>query len=115
MSHNAILEALNDKRFNLTDEKRLQQEIADVLDQNGLAFEREARLETGIIDFLCADGVGIEVKIKAPKRHIYRQCVRYCCDDKVRSLILVSATTVGLPARILEKPVTTMSLGSAWL
>lgn len=110
-----IVVALRRHRFHLVDEKRLQAEIAAVLDGEALAHEREVKLASGsVIDFLVGD-VGLEVKIKGGKKSIYRQCERYCGFDQVKTLVLATNRSMGVPPAIGGKPVYVVSLGKAWL
>lgn len=111
-----FIAAVTSHRFDLSDEKVLQADIAGVLTKLGAQFKREVRLNSSdIVDFMLPDGLAVEVKIKAPKRTIYRQCKRYCAHDAVSGLILVTATAIGFPEEIEGKPCWVASLGRAWL
>lgn len=100
----------------LNNEKRLQADIEKLLIANGVPCKREVDLGNGdIIDFMLPGGLGIETKIKESKREIYRQCVRYCKHDQVSDLVLVSATALGFPETLNEKPCYVVSLGAGWL
>lgn len=90
--------------------------IARLFEERGVLYRREVVLsDRDRIDFMLENGVGIEVKIKATKRLIYRQCERYCEHESVHSLILVSGTAMGFPREINGKPCWVASLGSGWL
>lgn len=111
-----LVTALRRARLLASRESTLQQRIADLLTTQGVAFEAEARLAPGErIDFLAAGGIGIEAKVKYPKRAIYRQLERYAAIDAITSLVLVTGTALGLPAEILGKPVYFVSIGRAGL
>lgn len=100
----------------LREEKRLQESISGVLTENNIPHEREHRLsDTDIVDFRFPSGLVMEVKIKAPKRGIYRQCKRYCEHDEVKGLILATATATGFPPEINGRPCWVASLGTGWL
>jgi hypothetical protein len=82
-----IIDLLNRNRLPLSDEKRLQAEMALVFDTAGLTFRREVRLGArDIVDFMVEDDpcppdggsqIAIEVKIGGSRRAIYRQLERY--------------------------------------
>lgn len=100
----------------MNNEKRLQSEIEELFVANNILYKREVALGNGdIIDFMLAEGIGLEVKIEETKRAIHRQCARYCKHEQVRSLILVSATAMGFPEEIFGKPCYVASLGTGWL
>lgn len=105
-------------RFDLSDEKVCQAEIADWLEPRlpaGVAMTREARMGRDIPDFL-VDGVAVEVKMNsAQPRAVVRQLNRYAAHDDVRALILVSNRAIALPSALNGKPVFAVSLGKAWL
>ena len=63
--------------------------IARELERCGIPFEREVSLgDRRRIDFLCAGGVGIEVKKGSPNRAaLVAQARRYCSSDRVSSMI----------------------------
>lgn len=111
----ALVRFLEGRRFPLSDEKRLQEEIETQLLAGAFAFEREVKLGDGdIIDFVVGR-IGLEVKIKGAKREIYRQCERYCAHDQITGLVLASNVAMGLPVEIAGKPVRLASLGKGWL
>jgi len=100
----------------LHDEKEAQATLSGVLDAAGVRHKREVRLSPGnVVDFMVEGGIAIEVKLRAPKRAIYRQCERYCQHEQVKALILVSATATGFPPDINGKPCWVASLGRGWL
>jgi hypothetical protein len=104
-------------RCDLSDEKATQAQIAEGLTRAGVPFERERRLSgRDVIDFLVGDDIGVEVKLRStPKRAVYKQLQRYTSHDVIRSLILVTNLSMGLPERIGGKPAYFVSLGQAWL
>lgn len=100
----------------LREEKKLQEAISGVLTENNIPHKREHRLsDEDIVDFLFPSGLVMEVKIKAPKRAIYRQCERYCGHKEVKGLILATATATGFPPEINDRPCWVASLGTGWL
>jgi hypothetical protein len=99
-----------------SNEIAVQEKISDILTQHGIVHKREVVLGPGDRpDFMIVGGIAIEVKLKASKRAIYRQCERYCAYDQVTGLILVSATAMGFPEEIHGKSTWVASLGGGWL
>lgn len=118
ISAGAIIKLLHSQRVDLSSEKRAQNDIEAVLVQHGISHVREYRLsDRDILDFFLAEsGLGIEVKIKgAAKMAVFRQLERYAAHDAVRSLLLVTNLSMGLPPEIGGKPAHYASLGRAWL
>lgn len=100
----------------LKDEKSVQHDISVLLDRAGIRHKREVVLSPGnVVDFMLEGGTAVEVKLKAPKRAVYRQCERYCTHPQVKALVLVSATATGFPGEIKGKPCWVASLGVGWL
>ena len=103
-------------RFDLSDEKRTQTQLADALTAAGLPFAREHALSEGdVVDFLVAGILAVELKIKGSKKAIFRQLERYAGHDCVHAILLVSALAIPLPATIKGKPAATASLAFGWL
>lgn len=97
-------------------EKSVQEQLSEILATAGIPHGREVVLGPGdIVDFMIEGGTALEVKLKAPKRAIYRQCVRYCSHPQVKALILATATAMGFPEEINGKPCWVASLGRSWL
>lgn len=111
----SIVRIIQSRRFSLSDEKRLQAEMAEVFTEAGIEHQRECRLDAAnIVDFKI-DDVVIEVKIKSPRTALYRQIERYCEFNEVKALILVTNVPTGMPAEVKGKPVYVVSLAKAWL
>jgi len=111
-----ILNVLATYSFSLSDEKVLQGEISDVLNQEGITHRREVRLnEKDIIDFVFEGGIGMEVKIKGQKLAIYRQLRRYAAAEQINQLILLTSVSMGTPGVIEGKPTAVLSLSRAHL
>lgn len=99
-----------------SNEIAVQEKISELLTKHGVQHKREVVLGPGDRpDFMIVGGIAIEVKLKASKRAIYRQCERYCAYDQVKGLILVSATAMGFPEEIHGKSTWVASLGGGWL
>lgn len=91
---------LRKKRFSeLTNEKRLQNEIEFELKKNGVEYNREKKMSDGnIIDFyLPSIKCGIEVKIKRGALKLYEQVERYSKTGLLSSIIIVSNIPMAFP------------------
>lgn len=107
---------LRHRRFVTATEAALQAGIGEALREWNVPFDREFRLSAAErIDFWVDGYIGIEAKVRYPKRSIYRQLQRYAGHDALKALILVTGTAMGLPAQILGKPVFYVSLGRSAL
>lgn len=80
-------------------ESHLQAKVAAALATAGIRFEREARLGTrSRIDFLCAGGIGIEVKKGKPgSAAVNAQIERYLGHPQLSALVLVVERNVFKP------------------
>lgn len=111
--------ALDGKRFDLQNEKKLQQEVADALRNGGVFFHREHKLsDKSIIDFFVPifdRGIGLELKISGSPKSIYKQLERYCEFPQVHEIVLITNKTIGLPSAINGKSTHIINLGKAWL
>ena len=118
MTPEALCEVLAAGRFDLSDEKACQLEIAAWFDDHcpDLVVSREHRLShRDIVDFL-AGSVAIEIKMNgAAPRPILRQLERYAAFPDVSAVILVSNRAIAAPATVCGKPLYVVSLGKAWL
>jgi len=112
-----IVRVVRSYRLDLSDEKRMQAELAEAFAAEGIACEREVRLTAADIpDFLTPDGVAVECKLRGQgKKAIFRQMGRYCAHERVRALVLVTNVAMGLPPVILGKPVYYATLSRGWL
>jgi hypothetical protein len=113
-----VVVSLNNKRFQLHDEKALQKEIHSVLSLElpHIPLIREYHLDSNnILDLYIAESLGVEVKIKGGKRDLYRQCERYCSFDEVKELLLITNLSIGFPEQIKGKDCYVLKLGTAWL
>lgn len=112
-----VLRALGDLRITKArDEYDLQQAVQSCLCRHALAHTREARLgPRARIDFLCANGVGIEIKQRRPNaRQLREQVARYAAFDTVSALVVVAGRGVRLPARVADKPCAVVCLDRLW-
>ncbi len=71
------------------DEKNMQAGVEIAFRDAGIAFDREAKLSLGTIDFLVGT-IGVECKLSGTKARVMEQLLRYACDEKVTELLLVT-------------------------
>ena len=110
-----LVRLIETHRFDLSDEKTTQAEIAQMLAAARLAYRREVNLGDGdIVDFMVGD-IAVEVKIKGSRLAIFRQCERYCNRTAVAALVLATNVAMSLPLHILGVRVHVASLGRGWL
>lgn len=114
----ALISLLGRDRFDYVDEKICQVQIESFLTMHEACYIREARIGNGYVDFFFPRS-GLVLEIKACKkwnaREVYRQCERYCSDDKVTGLVLATGRSQGMPPEIAGKPVRVLSLGASFL
>lgn len=110
-----IKQAIEGVSYNLADEKEMQEAMYENLKE--LGFVREYRLQKGqIIDFYReSDGIGIEVKVKGQVTAIFRQCKKYCKNEKISIFILVTAKSMGFPVEIEGKSCYYISISKSML
>ena len=107
--------ALRNVKFNLGDEKALQQQLANRFTEKGISFKKEFVFDkSSIIDFLI-DDIGVEVKIKGGKKAIYKQCLRYSTYSEVKQLLLITNVSMGVPEMLNDKPIYVFNLAVAWM
>ena len=89
--------------------------VGETLAAAGIAAEHEKKLAPRCrIDFLCG-GVGVEIKKGRPNaRELLKQVERYLACDELREIIVVTQKDTPLPARVLGKRVTCISLNRLW-
>lgn len=113
-----IVETLHGLRLSPVQyEAQLCGSIAGALEGARIPFEREVSLGgQRRIDFLCAGGVGIEVKKGSPNAAaLVSQARRYCTSDRVLALVLVVERNVIRASEIIKRtPVFYVGLNSNW-
>jgi hypothetical protein len=78
-------------RFTVACEADLQASVESALRVAGVTFVREVVLAKGErIDFLCAGGIGLELKIKGGGSEVLRQLQRYAASEVIAELVLVT-------------------------
>jgi hypothetical protein len=112
-----ITEALSRLRIpKIIEEFQLYNLISTELIRSGIRFEREVRLgPRSRIDYLCEDGIGIEVKkSKPPQAKIMEQLGKYAASPRISALILVVERFTDLPEEINGKPCKSIGLNRLW-
>lgn len=83
------------------DETALQDHIERLLSENNTVFTREYIISPrDRIDFILADGTGIEVKVAGSVTSLNRQLVRYAENDCIQRLIIVTTKRTHLPGML---------------
>jgi len=111
-----VVTLIRTSKLDLSTEKRAQSDFEQRLKDSGVWYEREVRLsDHDIVDFLI-DGIAIEFKLRPKgKKAVYRQLCRYATYDRVKAVMLVSCTSMGIPEQIDGKDTYFVKLGEAWL
>lgn len=116
MDTQEILRALTALRASaMPGEYDLHRMVAEAFKAAGLPCAHEYRLAPHRrIDFFL-DGVGVEIKKGRPNaRELLRQVERYLACDELAEIIVVTQKVTPLPARVLGKRVTCVSLDRLW-
>lgn len=116
MNTEEILRAISTLRTGATPgEYDLHSLVAKALAAANLPFQHEYRLAPRRrIDFF-VDGVGVEIKKGRPNaRELLLQVQRYLEADALKEIIVVTQKDTPLPARVLGKRVTSVSLNRLW-
>ena len=88
---NRLAERLAAYHFHFAKEAELQTGLALALEECGVFFSREHVLDAhNRVDFLTAEGIGIEVKVDGSALDVARQLMRYAAFPEVRALLLVT-------------------------
>lgn len=99
-------------RYRMGTEALLHDDVERHLRSGAIPYEREHRLGPGErLDFLIAEHIAVELKIRAQRKSIYRQLDRYARYEIIEGLILVTASALGMPKEIGGKPIYVVQLG----
>lgn len=112
-----VINALETLRVGvMADEFAIQSQVSKVLTENGIVFQKEARLARGKrVDFLCENGIAIEVKRgMINKNAVLKQLTGYAMEDNVKGLILLTSKKVAFPEAICQKPLKVMGSFGLW-
>jgi hypothetical protein len=78
-------------RFNFGNEEEFQRGIAEAFKTMGIEYQREVVLtKKDRIDFMLADGLGVEVKIDGSISALTRQLHRYAQLETIKALVVVT-------------------------
>ena len=116
MDTQEVLRALSTLRASaMPGEYDLHRLVAEALKAAGLPCIHEYRLAPRRrIDFFIG-GVGVEIKKGRPNaRELLKQVERYLACDELREIVVVTQKDTPLPARVLGKRVTCISLDRLW-
>jgi hypothetical protein len=104
-----IAALLSRYRFRFVSETQLQMGISSALTMGHVDHQREVRLDAqSRLDFLCDDGLAIEVKVSGSfsRSMLLRQIYRYAEHDRVQSILVVTNKFIAeMPATMNGKPV----------
>ena len=116
MTARELATLLYSQRYRLGNESLLQIDVEQFLLREGVPHEREKVLDIGDrVDFFVEGHIALELKIKMPARHIYRQLQRYAKHDVVDSLVLMTLGVGGVPPMVNDKPCYVVNLGRSAL
>lgn len=111
-----LAEFLGYRRFRMGHETLLQEDVQTALKAVGAEFEREKVLGPGErVDFLVDGHIALELKIRANRKRIFRQLERYATYSQIDAIVLLTASAMGLPALIGDKPAYFVHLGRSSL
>ena len=102
----------------ITDEYKLQEQIAGALHEAGIGYEKEYKLGVGSrVDFMAEGQIAIEVKKGKPNRErLIQQIERYAAFEEVNGIIIVVETSLKYPPMrtINGKPCEILGLQKLW-
>ena len=116
MDTQEVLRALSTLRASaMPGEYDLHRLVAEALKAAGLPCIHEYRLAPRRrIDFFL-EGVGVEIKKGRPNaRELLKQVERYLACDELKEIVVVTQKDTPLPAYVLGKRVTCISLDRLW-
>ncbi len=92
--------------YDLTSEESIQRGIAQVLERQGVDFEREVHLSAGDRPDFMVGSVAVEVKRHGSLGPVLRQLSRYSRHERVRELLLVTSRlqSTDVPDELGGKP-----------
>ncbi len=108
-----LVDLISGHKFAFSTEEQLHQCLAQLMQEQGIQFEPEVKLNArDRIDFMVGS-VGIEVKIKHPLSSVLRQLHRYAQCPEIDELLLIStrAPHALTPTEINGKQVKFVFLG----
>lgn len=113
----SVVRAIHAHRFDLSTEKRLQEDVWGVLKKAFPLAEREYRLCLEDIPDFFIDGIVVECKVRhsGSKMSIFRQLQRYAKHESVKAVILASNVSMTLPAEAYGKRLVMASLSRGWM
>ncbi|MFA6244777.1 MAG: hypothetical protein WC655_27785 [Candidatus Hydrogenedentales bacterium] len=112
-----IMELLQNKAIRSTSELELQDGIAQVLQQAGVEFIREARLSDSDRPDFMVGRVAIEVKTGGSKSALCRQLMRYAAHQDVDEILVITSrfALADLPQVLNCRPVAVLVISGAFV
>lgn len=110
-----VIGALRGCALRVRDEEAMQGEVAKLFAANDVTFVEQEVLGPGErIDFLCGQGVGVELKTRGGAAPLIRQLARYAAHERIRALVVVSTRRqlLALPSSIGGKPISKVWVGA---
>lgn len=113
MSGRSVAEFLYQRRFRISSEKILQDDVEKAFVRADIPYEREKSLSPGDrVDFLVDGRIALELKIKGRAARHMAQIERYAKHACVDSIVLLTNVPVGhVPTMHEKKPCFVVSLG----
>ncbi|MBR3929876.1 MAG: hypothetical protein IKJ65_12850 [Clostridia bacterium] len=89
--------------------------ISSALDRANLSYVHEAKIAENCRADFCVEKICIEVKKSKPaKSALLKQITRYLSSENIDGMLVVTQKSVNLPAIIMSKPVSVLSLDKLW-
>lgn len=115
----AVHKALVARRYRPVNEAAVQKDVAAALADTGLPVVAEYPLSSrDRPDFLVADHVAVEVKVRGTTNDVLRQLARYASDPRVAAVVLATTVrrlAVAAPTELSGKPIQVSVLPGAAL
>lgn len=102
-----IVDAMHRDIWQFSRETQLHVAISAILDRENISYLHEHVLDPkNRIDFYVPVGrLGIEAKVKGSQAQIERQLARYCEQDAIDELVVVSTKLYRYPEALCGKPI----------
>lgn len=113
MTLDDLIKKLSGYRFRFTSEKDLQDGIVLALNEARIPYRREFMLNPKARpDFMLADGIAVEVKIKGSLSELLRQASRYAGHAEVKGILVIGTPRwlPRVPDTLCGKPVRSLRL-----
>jgi len=117
---NGLAGILRQYRIRFDTERKMQEDIRDILKACDIKFVRERKFPGGPIDFLTDAGVGIECKVDGAPSAVLRQLLRYVEEGQSSLKEMLLVTSKGQhrwrdSLRLLDSPFIVLWVGASSL